>query len=138
MAERTAKERQVLGTILLGVGAFAGVMAIVYLVKFMFFSIDVSYESYMTASAFAATMLFAALLGVGMNYTIRVPRGKDDDRSQIIAAIVMIFLGTAICASIQIVQGIGEYLLLPIVFYTQNWIMFLIALYSLKFYRKKK
>ena len=123
MTEQTAKERQVLGTILLGVSAFASVMAIVYLVKFMFFSIDVEFVSYMCASAFAVTMLFAALLGVGMNYTIRVPRGKDEDRSQIIAAIVMMFLGTVICASIQIVEGIGEYGLLPVVFYTQNWIM---------------
>ena len=138
MAERTAKERQVLGTILLGVGAFASVMAIVYLVKFMFFSAQLSFETYMSACAFAVTMLFGALLGVGMNYTIRVPRGREEDRSQIIAAIVMMFLGTVICASIQIVQGIGDYMLLSIVFYAQNWIMFLVALYSLKFYVKKK
>ena len=135
MAERSYKERQALGRILLGISAFTGVMSIVYLIRFMF--VREEYMGKMVASAFAATMLFGAFLAIGLNYTIRVPRGKDDDRSQVIAGIIMMILGTVICASMHIAMGVGTYAILPIVFYVQNWLMFLVALYSLKFYRKK-
>jgi hypothetical protein len=91
----------------------------------------------MVAAAFAFTMLYGSLLGVGFNYTIRVPRGKDDDFSQIVSGIVMMFLGTIICASMQILIGVSsKYMILPIVFYVQNWLMLLVALYSLKLYKK--
>ena len=136
MAARTDKERQVLGTILLCTSAFTGVMAVVYLIKFIFFNDN--FMNTMVAIAFAATMVFGALLGIGLNYTIRVPRGKDDDRSQVIAAMIFMLLGVAICASLQIVEGIyPDYWLIPVVFYAQNWIMFLVAAYSLKLYLKK-
>ena len=136
MTARTDKERQILGTILLCTSAFAGVMAVVYLIKFIFFNDN--FMNTMVAIAFAATMVFGALLGIGLNYTIRVPRGKDDDRSQVIAAMIFILLGVVVCASLQIVEGVHpDYWLIPVVFYVQNGIMFLVATYSLKFYFKK-
>jgi hypothetical protein len=135
MTKRKATEREILGTIFLGISAFTFVMSVVYLVKFVFFSENFMDE--MVAIAFAFTMLYGSLLGVGFNYTIRVPRGKDDDFSQIVSGIVMMFLGTIICASMQILIGVGsKYMILPIVFYVQNWLMLLVALYSLKLYKK--
>ena len=136
MAERTYKERRLLGRILLGISAFAGVMAIVYVIKLLFFVSNVT-PGFTTAMVFAVVMIFGALMAIGMNYTIRVPRGKDDDRSQILAAVLMMFLGVIICVTTQILLGIGEFVILPIVFYCQNWLMFLVAMYSLKFYTKK-
>jgi hypothetical protein len=73
-----------------------------------------------------------------MNYTIQVPRGKEGDGNQMILWLVLIVLGTVICATMQQVISIGGYIVLPIVFYAQNWIMFLIGLYSMKYYRKEK
>ena len=136
MAERTSKERRVLCTILLGTSAFAGVMAIVYLIKFIFFNDNFMHT--MIAIAFSASMVFGALLGIGLNYTIRVPRGREDDRNQVVAAMIIMLLGVAIGVSLHVVEGIyPDYWLIPIVFYAQNWIMFLVAAYSLKFYFKK-
>lgn len=134
MAERTSKERKVLGTILLAISAFTGVMSLVYLIKFLAFGIPMN-GSALTAIGLSVEMLYGAFLGVGMNYTIRVPRGKDDDRSQMIAWAIFIVLGTVIAASMHMILGVGEYILIPIVLYAQNWLMLLIALYSLKFYR---
>jgi len=135
MTKETDKQRTILGRILLGISAFTSVMSIVYIIKFMFFGN--SFVGFMTAFAFAFTMLYGAFLGVGMNYTIRVPRGKDDDFSQIVAGIIMIILGTVICASMQINFGIGEYIILPIVFYIQNFLMLVIAgIAAAKFYKK--
>ena len=136
MAKQTIKERKILGTTLLGISAFTGVMSIVYIIRFLFF--DNEFMGFMAAFAFAASMLYGAFMGIGLNYTIRVPRGREEDRSQVIAAMIMMVLGTTICVSMHIIQGIGSYGVLPIVFYMQNGLMFLIALYSLRFYVKKK
>ncbi len=136
MAKQTIKERKILGTALLGISAFTGVMSIVYIIRFLFF--DNEFMGFMAAFAFAASMLYGAFMGIGLNYTIRVPRGREEDRSQVIAAMIMMVLGTTICVSMHIIQGIGSYGVLPIVFYVQNGLMFLIALYSLRFYIKKK
>ncbi len=136
MAEQTKKERKRLGTILLCISAFTGVMSIVFLIKFFFFSGVELYMQHMTAVAVAAMMLYGTFMGIGLNYTIRVPRGKDDDRSQVIAAIILMILGVIICASLHIIIGEGEYIILPIAFYAQNWLMLLVALYSLKFYKR--
>ena len=111
-------------------------MSIVYIIRFLFF--DNEFMGFMAAFAFAASMLYGAFMGIGLNYTIRVPRGREEDRSQVIAAMIMMVLGTTICVSMHIIQGIGSYGVLPIVFYMQNGLMFLIALYSLRFYVKKK
>ena len=136
MAVRKNLERQIIGTAFLGISAFTGVMSIVYLIKFLLF--DSVFMGFMAAFAFATTMLFGSLMGIGLNYTVRVPRGREEDRSQVIAAMIMIILGTVICVSMHIILGIGVYGVLSIAFYIQNGLMFLLALYSLKFYFKKK
>ena len=134
MTKEVNKLRTTLGRVLLGISAFTGVMSIVYMVKFIWFNDD--FMGSMAATAFAATMLFGSLMAIGMNYTIRVPRGKNDDASQIVAAMVMMVLGTIICASMQINIGIGEYIILPIVFYVQNFLMFVIAGIALGIYKR--
>ena len=136
MAERTNKERKVLGTILLAISAFTGVMSIVYLIRFLIVGFYFESEA-LVAVGITVSMLYGAFLGIGMNYTIRVPRGKEDDRNQMIAWLIMIILGTAIAVSLHLIIGIGQYILIPIVFYVQNWLMLLVGLYSLKFYLKK-
>ena len=137
MALKTQKERRILSTILLGISAFTFVMGIVYAISIAVFG-NLFTNGAITMVAFAITMQFGAFLGIGMNYTIRVPRGREGDFNQMIMWLILILLGTAICASMHIVQGnTGLILLLPIVFYVQNGLMFLIGLYSLKFYRKK-
>lgn len=134
---KTRKERQILGTILLGISAFTSTMAIVYVVSIAVFG-DLFMDGAIAMLAFAMTMLFGALLGVGMNYTIRVPRGREGDFNQMIMWMTLILLGTVVCAMMHIILGIGVFnLLLPTVFYVQNGLMLLVALYSLKFYRKK-
>ncbi len=134
MAERTQKERRNLGAILLGCSALTGVMSVVYLIRFIFMNNDTN--GFIPAVAFAVTMLYGAFLGIGLNYTIRVPRGKDDDKSQIIAGMIVALLGTAICVSIQTLMGIGAYSILPFIYYLQTAIILIVCLLSLKFYRK--
>ncbi len=137
MALKTQKERRILSTILLGISAFTFVMGVVYAISIAVFG-NLFMNGAITMVAFAITMQFGAFLGIGMNYTIRVPRGREGDFNQMIMWLILILLGAAICASMHIVQGnTGLILLLPIVFYVQNGLMFLIGLYSLKFYRKK-
>ena len=133
--KKNISERQVLGTILLGLSAFTGVMSIVFIIRFIFFD---DFMSVMMAKAIAWTMLYGTFVGLGMNYTIQVPRGKESDGNQMILWLVLIVLGTVICATMQQVISIGGYIVLPIVFYAQNWIMFLVGLYSMKYYRKEK
>lgn len=134
MTERTQAERKRLGRILLGSSAVTSVLAIVYLIRFIFFDNDTN--GFIAAVAFAVTMLYGALMGVGMNYTIRVQRGKDEDRSQIFAGMVMALLGTAICVSMQILLGIGNYQILALVYYAQTAIILIVGVLALKFYRR--
>ena len=134
MVERTKKERQTLGRILLAISALTGVMSIVYLIRFIFKDND--QNGFIGACAFAATMLFGTFLAIGLNYTIRVPRGKDDDKSQVIAGMIMAILGTVICVSMQINLGVGSYWVLPVVYYIQSALIIIICLLSLKFYKK--
>lgn len=134
MTDRTKKQRQNLGNTLLAYSALTGVMSIVFLIRFMF--MDNDYDGFLTACAFAATMLFGTFLAIGLNYTIRVPRGKDDDRSQIIAGAILAILGTAICVSMHIIMGIGGYWVLPIFYYIQSALIVAVCLLSLKFYRR--
>ena len=137
MTERDSKERIILGTIFLGIAAFTFVMSITYIIKFIFFS--ERFVDEMGAAAIATTMLYGSFLCVGLNYTIRVPRGRENDFNQLVAGIVMMFLGTIIAIAMQVVVGVHEkYILVPIVFYAQNWLMLMTALYSLKLYKKKK
>lgn len=134
MTERTQAERKRLGRVLLGSSAVTSVLAIVYLIRFIFFDNDAN--GFIAAVAFAVTMLYGALMGVGMNYTIRVQRGKDEDRSQILAGMVMALLGTAICVSMQILLGIGDYQILALVYYAQTAIILVVGVLTLKFYRR--
>lgn len=134
MADVTKKERQTLGRVLLAYSAFTGVLSIVYLIRFIF--MDNEENGFVAACAFAATMLFGTFLSIGLNYTIRVPRGKDDDKSQVIAGAIMAILGTAICVSMQINMGVGSYWFLPVAYYVQSALIIIICLLSLKFYKR--
>lgn len=134
MADVTKKERRTLGRVLLAYSAFTGVLSIVYLIRFIF--MDNEENGFVAACAFAATMLFGTFLSIGLNYTIRVPRGKDDDKSQVIAGAIMAILGTAICVSMQINMGVGSYWFLPVAYYIQSALIIIICLLSLKFYKR--
>lgn len=134
MADAAKKERQTLGRILLAYSAFTGVLSIVYLIRFIF--MDNEENGFIAACAFAATMLFGTFLSIGLNYTIRVPRGKDDDKSQVIAGAIMAILGTVICASMQINMGVGGYWFLPVAYYIQSALIIIICILSLKFYKR--
>lgn len=134
MADVTKKERQTLGRVLLAYSALTGVLSIVYLIRFIF--MDNEENGFIAACAFAATMLFGTFLSIGLNYTIRVPRGKDDDKSQVIAGAIMAILGTVICVSMQINMGIGPYWFLPIAYYIQSALIIVVCLLSLKFYKR--
>ncbi len=81
-------------------------------------------------------MLFGTFLSIGLNYTIRVPRGKDDDKSQVIAGAIMAILGTVICVSMQINIGVGCYWFLPVAYYIQSALIIVICLLSLRFYKR--
>ncbi len=134
MIERTQVERKRLGRVLLGSSAITSVLAIVYLIRFIFFDNDAN--GFIAAVAFAVTMLYGALMGVGMNYTIRVQRGKDEDKSQIIAGMIMALLGTVICVSMQILLGIGDYQILALAYYAQTAVILIVGVLALKFYRR--
>ncbi len=134
MADATNKERRTLGRVLLGYSAFTGVLSIVYLIRFVF--MDNEEKGFIAACAFAVTMLFGTFLAIGLNYTIRVPRGKDDDKSQVVAAAVMAILGTVICFSMQTNLGVGAYWFLPVAYYIQSALIIVVCLLSLKFYKR--
>lgn len=134
MADVTKKERQTLGRVLLAYSALTGVLSIVYLIRFIF--MDNEENGFIAACAFAATTLFGTFLSIGLNYTIRVPRGKDDDKSQVIAGAIMAILGTVICVSMQINMGVGSYWFLPVAYYIQSALIIIICLLSLKFYKR--
>lgn len=134
MAERTQRERRYLGRVSLACSTITGIVSVVYLIRFIF--LDNDQNGFLAAVAFAVTMLYGALLGVGLNYTIRVPRGKDDDKSQVIAGMIMALLGTMICVSMQMILGIGVYWVLPIIYYAQTAVILVVSLLSMKFYKK--
>ncbi|MCQ2568698.1 MAG: hypothetical protein MJ155_00170 [Candidatus Saccharibacteria bacterium] len=134
MADVAKKERQTLGRVLLAYSALTGVLSIVYLIRFIF--MDNEENGFIAACAFAATMLFGTFLSIGLNYTIRVPRGKDDDKSQVIAGAIIAILGTVICVSMQINMGVGSYWFLPVAYYIQSALIVIICLLSLKFYKR--
>ena len=131
--EKTKKEqswRGRLGVVLFACSALTGTIAIVSAVM-LFININ-SENSIFTAFAFVATMIFGALLSVILGHTIRTPRMRDDDKNQLVAGAIMPFLGTAICASMHIVFGIGGYGILPIVYYAQSILIVVMCLIALK------
>ncbi len=104
------------------------------MIRFIF--MDNDQNGFLAAVAFAVTMLYGALMGVVLNYTIRVPRGKDDDKSQVVAGMILALLGTIICISMQMIMGIGVYWILPVVYYAQTAILLVVSLLSMKLYKK--
>ena len=134
MAEKTQNERRNLGRVLLTCSAITGVLAVFFLIRLIFLRNDP--DELVVPTAFSATMLYGAFLGIGLNYTIRVPRGKEDDKNQVIAGMVMALLGTAICVSMHIVYGGGAHKILPIAYYAQSAVILIVCVLSLKFYKK--
>lgn len=122
--------RKILGRILLFSAAFFGVMAIIIIARHLFMGEERA-GAY-TSCGFAVTMLYGALLSLGLSYTLRVKRGREDDKNQIIAGMIMVILGTVICASTQIIYGIGQYLLSAIAYYIQSVLIFSVCVAALR------
>ena len=124
------KSRKLLGRILLFSAAFFGVMAIVMLVRHIF--LGEQQEGVYTSCGFSATMLYGALLSISLNYTLRTPRGREDDKNQLIAGAILVALGTAICASMHIIYGIGQYGLAAVAYYIQSILIFSVCMIALR------
>lgn len=135
MVDRTKKERTLLGRILLGLSAFTGVYSIAFIIRFLFLNNDQE-DGFIPAVAAAAVILFTTLIAVGLNYTLRVPRGKDDDKSQVIAGMIFTILGVVMCASMHMILGIYSYWYLPLVCYIQAAVIEVVCLISLRFYKR--
>ncbi len=122
--------RKILGRILLFSAAFFGVMAIVLLVRHIFFGEQ--QDGLYTSCGFLVTMLYGALLSVGLCYSLNAKRGREDDRNQLAAGIVLVVLGTIICASMHMIFGVGQYLLSAIAYYIQSILIFSVCIIALR------
>ncbi len=128
MQKRDWIRRRTFGRILLGCSVVTGVMAIVLLVKMVGFDI----KDDVMIGAFAATMLFGALLSGMLSYTLFVPRGKEDDKNRLVTGIVFPILGMIICASMQIVYGTDGQVIIPLVYYMQSVLIVSVSIVAIK------
>lgn len=123
--------RKILGRILLFSAAFFGVMAIVFLIRNIFFE-GATQDGIYTSCGFFATMLYGALLSLSLRYTLNAKRGRENDRNQLLAGAIFVILGTVICASMHIIFGIGQYWLAAVAYYIQSILIFSVCVVALR------
>ena len=122
--------RKILGRILLFSAAFFGAIAIILLVRHIF--MGEHGDGVYTSCGFLVTMLYGVLLSINLCYSLYAKRGQEDEKNQLTAGIVLVILGTAICTSMLIVLGVGQYLLSAIAYYIQSVLILGVCVIALR------